>query len=1324
MEKAYLSAKIQLTIILIQFLNINLCLDTLPIQIKSLVYNIPEKSGIVYQASADSLWRYSQYDIYGNLTSTYIIQGFSDLSALGRSYYFIQNDISLFFFTSSTSSEYQIIDLNLLTTNQNGYLTKKQLSNSNFGCSGNRMVVKNGQFFYYICVDGFYCQANSLQELQTSSNTIRFSSGTRIRQGYFMLGNDMLVYKNFTFTQLPSVSPQGYILLDQQYDLFLQDCKLCKAQMNVPKFDCSKTYDFGYSSDTQVVISKVFQSNGASIIFGYDSNQSKYIFFDANNLKIIAYQGDSLQSPQSQLDIIQNENYVYIRQYLYTVIYDSVSQKITITQVSSQLPVYSLVSGPYYNANFYAGSAVFLQDANSKKWILNINQIYQVCQKNCFYCPFQTPDLCQLCNNGYNFNNNKCSKTCPNQDFLLDLNDNCICKSNMDQVDANTCVCKKGYVRDAYNICQKCPDNCNACDQSLKCTLCAANYYLQLDNSCNTTCPSFAIKNQQQMACKCDPNSSIINNQCQCNIKYYQVGNQCLQCIQNCDSCSDQLICSKCSQGFFNLGDGKCNICQTDKGYYLSQNQCNKCIDNCDLCSNSTSCDKCSAGFYKFQDGSCNICDTTKGFYISQSLCIKCIDKCDQCSDSLKCNQCSPGFYKFEDGTCNICDTNHGYFIKQTMCSKCQSNCDQCSDPLTCIKCSSGFYKFEDGTCNTCDTNHGYFISNDKCLPCMDNCLQCSNQSSCNQFSNCGARFKYDKVLKQCVQCLWDLQQLECVNQCQNNQFYDQQKQLCGQCYYNKGECLQNCPIGYYSNQNNECLKCQQECKQCTGPNKNQCKQCNQPYILQENNTCQLCQSGTFFDKNSNQCIQCFQKCLNCYGDQQDNCLECVSGYVLSKNTNECLTESQLQSQNIEIQKLEYSNCSQIGIDGSSLFSFCQLVSKMFLGIFITTILLIAFTFISNQETFLSWYCVQMFQVIGNISLDKNMNIFWLDIGFLKNYSAYNFYNLITLNYFQDDQLILRDFNQFDIGFQVQSLYKNMIQNCFYQLVALLLIFFLMIFCWFMKDQSGILFRLNQYLTLNGLIRYFMVSSNLIFVYSLQIIKQKNFLEQGNIYIMGLFGVVYILLQIFCFYIIKFQMSSNMSDKINVLQLNINQNNCSSRLFWTIFEIRKLTLLVCLINFNNFKYIGFALSSICFLFFTYIILAKPFQNKNHQISIILTEFSFIILFIIYNLISSRNILNINEKMAIYLSLSFMFLTFGVNIYFILFFFWKVYTFLQTCFLNKNRQNLQTQNKLLVLQQFTLPNCSKDLEMVLANFSLNSSLQPKKYSKKRIIKLRN
>ncbi|KAL4506090.1 hypothetical protein ABPG72_013851 [Tetrahymena utriculariae] len=1282
-----------------------------------------EKSGIVYQASADSLWRYSQYDQYGNITSTYIIHGFSDLSTLGRSYYFIQDDNQLFFFTSSISSEYQIIDINLLTKNQNGYLIKKLFSNINFACTANRMVVKNGQFFYYVCVGGFYAKGASLQELERTSNTVHFSRGTRIRQGYFMLGNEKLVYKNFTFTQLPSVSPLGYILLDQQFDLFLQDCKLCKASMNVPKFNCSKTYDFGYQNENQVVISKVFQSNGASIIFGYDSNKSKYIFFDANNLNQIASQGDSLQSPQSQFDTIQNENYVYILQYLYTVIYDSISQKINIKQVTNQLPVYKLVNGPFYNANFYAGSAVFLQDSNSNKWIMNINQIYQVCQKNCFYCSFQTPDLCQLCNNGYNLNNNKCSKTCPNQDFQVDINDNCICKQNMDQVDANTCACKLGYIRDAYNICQKCPNNCNTCDQQLKCTSCPVNFYKQLDNSCDSTCPSSTIKDLSIMACKCDPNSIVTNNQCQCNSKYYQAGNQCLQCIQNCDSCSSSQICSKCSSGFFDLGDGKCDICHTDKGYYLSQNQCNKCTNNCDQCTDSTSCNKCSTGFYKFQDGSCNICDTSKGFYINQDLCLKCIDKCDQCSDSLTCSQCSSGFYKFDDGTCNICDTKKGYFIKQNMCSKCQDNCDQCSDSSTCIQCSSGFYKFDDGKCNICDAQNGYFVNNDKCLPCIDNCLQCSNQSSCNQFSNCGARFKYDKVLKQCVQCLWDQKNLLCVNQCQNNQFYNQQQQVCSQCYYKEGSCLQNCPTGYYNNQNNQCLPCQSECKQCTGPNKNQCKQCNQPYILQENSTCQLCQSGTFFDKTSNECIQCYNKCLNCFGELQNNCSECVSGYVLSKNTNECLTESQLQNQNNEIQKLEYSNCSQVGIDCSSLFSICELISKIFLGIFITSIILIAFTLISNQETFLIWYCLQVFQLVGNISLDKNMNIFWLDIGFLKNYSAYNFFNLIYLNYFSDEQLIIRDFNKFNIGFNVQSFYKNMIGNCFYQLIALLLILFLMVFCWFMKQQSGILFRLNQYLTLNGLIRYFMVSSNLIFMYSLQIAKQKNFLEYGNIYFIGFFALIYIILLVFCFYIIIFKICSNMSDKINVLQLNINQNNCSSRFFWIIFEIRKIAILVCVIIFNDFKYIGFTISSLCLLFFIYVIVSRPLSSTKYHIAIIITEIICIVLFIIYNLISSRDTLNINQKLAIYLSLSFMILTFGINIYFILFFFWNFYVFLQKCLANKNRQNRSTQNQLLVLQQFTLPDSQKDIEMVLANISLTSSLSPKKYTKKRIIKLR-
>ncbi|EAR93485.2 transmembrane protein, putative (macronuclear) [Tetrahymena thermophila SB210] len=1083
--------------------------------------NHKETNAIVYKAYPDKRWRYSTMDQNGNISQTYQIIGMEDLS---QSYYILENQL-LYFFTDQ-ASEYQLIDLNLLTSNKQGYYSSQIFQHSKRYCYY-PMIRKYGPLYYFLCLDyyGFFClQDSSIQQLKTSQNYIKLQP-VYYQQTYFLL-DGYIVYKNIFYTTPESAD---YILIDQTFDIFLQDKKLCKARMNGQTFNCSKTYYFGviyyYSS---IILSKVFDANGINLIFVFDYNYDKYVFFDASSLEVIKTNSDSLKQTNNPKDIIQYLNYVFIQGYIYQVTYNPSLSQVDIKQISSPSDYNNYQTVNYPFKNFQLGETILLMK-NNEFWILNIKSLFpsntSKCPQNCYSCQPSTTNLCLYCNEGY------------------DLIDNGQCQQR-------TCI-----------------QNCNQCKDSQTCQLCKVGYLLQFNNTCSEKCPISAQIDKNNSKCICDQNANLISGQCQCYTQYYMNINQCKQCIPNCDKCIDQ----------------------------------------------------------------------------------------------TKCTSCSLGFYLYEDGSCNFCNTQGGYFISDNMC-----------------------------------------------LPCQKNCLICSDKNTCTQFIQCGAQFTYDTIQQKCVQCLWDTQKNQCVDKCKNNQFNDKIKMTCSQCYFQNDVCIQQCPQGYYADLNFQCQMCHKSCMACNGPNQNQCLRCQKQYFLLDDQTCQICQYQHFLDSVSNECHKCHNSCKSCTGPLPNNCLSCNINFIFYQNTSECLTETQIQNLEIQKQKLIYANCDLIQSDCSSLSNLSDFIQKLFLGLFILTQILIFTYFCLSSSNLLGWYYIQIVQLIGNLAFNKNMNLLWLNIGFLKNVQSYNLFNLITYNPFQNQLDILINFNKFSLGIAISDFYKNFIQNSFYQLAGLVMIFLFILLSYILKNQIKLINRMHNYLVINSIIRYFMITSNILLLSSFSIINQKSFTETFNLCLLALFGSIYFLIQMYC--LIQIITKPTLEENIFVLQIDLQKFQKCQSLFWIVFELRKIICTLTIIFLSEFQFSGVVMASASLFYLLFIIFFKPVQNKSYEFAIIFTEIFCIALFSIFNIISNRSQFNISPSIATYCTICFVVLVLVLKILFILLFCKEIYISIKNYFTNRNLKSIESlQNSQLQIQQFQIFNSITDIEKILSAQLNNSKI---------------
>ena len=267
-------------------------------------------------------------------------------------------------------------------------------------------------------------------------------------------------------------------------------------------------------------------------------------------------------------------------------------------------------------------------------------------------------------------------------------------------------------------------------------------------------------------------------------------------------------------------------------------NSCAKCKDKYFFLSERNKCIPCNDEYYG-QIGCEGKCDGTNYEETRNILCEngKCkegftysLGICQNCSEiSPGCKSCN---YKVEEGetegmfVCNECESNE-YKLTDRKCEKCEiSDCDKChfNEDYTeqiCDNCVLGYYKSSTGEC---ENAKNVVIEGGTCYIYSDDEKDFSN-------AICTCNMGYVKVgEKKCIKC----------------------SDNCNECTYNQNTktttCL-NCLEYYVLNSNKECVHCGDECRYCD--------------LDEEKNSisCLTCESGILLSDNS--CLKSLEGCLN-----------------------------------------------------------------------------------------------------------------------------------------------------------------------------------------------------------------------------------------------------------------------------------------------------------------------------------------------------------------------------------------------------------------------------------------------------------------------------
>ena len=95
---------------------------------------------------------------------------------------------------------------------------------------------------------------------------------------------------------------------------------------------------------------------------------------------------------------------------------------------------------------------------------------------------------------------------------------------------------------------------------------------------------------------------------------------------------------------------------QCFEGNFLYFGICSSCLPNCHTCSSQITCGKCFDGYYKRAD---------------EKECLPCDTNCAKCSGLGACNTCNEGFYVDSDGLCSPCSDNCKHCVNDNICLDC-----------------------------------------------------------------------------------------------------------------------------------------------------------------------------------------------------------------------------------------------------------------------------------------------------------------------------------------------------------------------------------------------------------------------------------------------------------------------------------------------------------------------------------------------------------------------------------------------------------------------------------------------------------------------------
>ena len=163
--------------------------------------------------------------------------------------------------------------------------------------------------------------------------------------------------------------------------------------------------------------------------------------------------------------------------------------------------------------------------------------------------------------------------------------------------------------------------------------------------------------------------------------------------IEHCSDCriilsTGEIICVDCAGDHRRVNDNNECVCQV--GYYEENDECVACGDGCQVCENPTTCNECALESFDNQDGTCSCRDGTFLAVTETKLyCRPCNPNCAKCEDEAgKCSECLNG-YVADNNEC-VCPDKTYEVAPLTQCAPCTPRCNECSSVTSCSDCEDG----------------------------------------------------------------------------------------------------------------------------------------------------------------------------------------------------------------------------------------------------------------------------------------------------------------------------------------------------------------------------------------------------------------------------------------------------------------------------------------------------------------------------------------------------------------------------------------------------------------------------------------------------------
>ena len=450
-------------------------------------------------------------------------------------------------------------------------------------------------------------------------------------------------------------------------------------------------------------------------------------------------------------------------------------------------------------------------------------------------------------------------------------------------------------------------------------------------------------------------------------------------------------VCEICENGYYPDNNGGCSYTANCEISY--KGECSKCVNNffiigkrndsvvgLKLCKSTNSNDLKNCKKISEEKGTCIECE--EGYFLTDKD-FKCI-KTQNCSTSIYglCTQCSYGFHLDKKNNKCILSEDKLLYCKETLDGK---NCETClpyyylsgdircgranfcskSDEFNCKECNKGYFLSDNNACSNTENCYSSDYETGYCNECKKGFYLDLKDRKCKSNQN-DEDFRFCKEInKHCTVCEKGYFLGE-DNRCSTSKNCEESKDgICLKCsflYYltkdKRCSTVENC---LYSNENYECLECEEEfyfdvgIKRCyeiidsnftnckiSDPIGNHCGYCRDDYYL--NFTDNLCYKNNEYgmlykcalaSESGESCIECINnyylgiednKCVNTEGclssDEYHNCVKCDKGFCFDQKNLVCEYNDEIEEEN---QKVFYK-CSQTNKDGTA----CEICEEPF----------------------------------------------------------------------------------------------------------------------------------------------------------------------------------------------------------------------------------------------------------------------------------------------------------------------------------------------------------------------------------------------------------